>query len=116
MDVRGGSLEAYEIATELLAAVTAARIQDPFLRERAVDAAKRACTAAAEAAIARPEDQENLLGLARGAACAAATALDIASDFRECGNRPAADVRRHAVRLVALLTALMSPSLQVDDY
>ena len=109
------AVAAYGMATELLSIVNAARIKEPFLRERALGAARRACTASGEAAtLSTRAEQAPLLDLARGAACEVAVAFDLAAATAGCSKRAAADGRRFAASLVRLLSALLSPGLRIE--
>jgi hypothetical protein len=116
VDSADRTIEAYELATELLSFVTAARINDAFLRDRAVGAAKRACASIAEAAtLPGGEERLGLLGIARGAACAIAAALDIGAMMGECSKRAATDGQRCAAEVVHVLTALIAPALEIEQ-
>ena len=116
MDSVDRAIEAYELATELLSVVTAARITDAFLRDRAIEAAKRACASIAEAAtLPSGEQRLNLLGIARGATCAIAAAFDIGAMMGECSERAATEGQRCAGEVVDVLTALIPHDLGVDQ-
>ncbi len=116
VDFPDPAIEAYELATELLSFVTAARISDAFLRDRAVEAAKRACASIAEAAtLPTGEERLNLLGIARGAACAIAAAFDIGAMMGECSERAATRGQRCAAEVVDVLTALIAPGLETAE-
>jgi four helix bundle protein len=103
-------LVAYEIATELLACVSAARIADPKLRDQAVRAAKSACLNIAEAAgRASRADQCRVFTIARGEACEAAAAVEVAAVAGDCTRESSHQANRYAHRLVQLLTGLIRP-------
>src|SRR5579871_3300334 len=72
-------LNAFGVAMQLLAAVRAAGIRDVHLRDQAMRAAKSAALNAAECAgrVTRP-DKARALTIARGEACEAAAAVEIA--------------------------------------
>ncbi len=101
-------LIAYSVACELLVAVRGAAVRDAKLRDEALRSAKSACLNTAEGAgrVSRP-DKGRAFTIARGEACEAAAAVEIAA---LCGDAPAAsaaEVARLASRLVALLTGLI---------
>jgi len=104
------SLVAYEVATQLLAVVAESKIADARLRDQALRAGKSACLNIAEAAgrISRA-DQARVFTIARGEACEAAAAVEIASIAGECSRDCAAHANQLAVRLVRLLTGLIRP-------
>jgi len=101
-------LIAYEVATELLATVVAAKIGDPRLRDQALRAAKSVCLNIAEAAgrTTRPE-KARVFTIARGETCEAAAAVEIASIAGDCIPDAAARANELAFRLVGLLTGLI---------
>src|ERR1700682_2029433 len=103
-------LIAYEVATELLASVVAAKIEDARLRDQASLAAKSACLNIAEAAGGSGRaHQARIFALARAEACEAAAALEIAAIAGECPLAAAHDAHILAHRLVRLLTGLIRP-------
>jgi four helix bundle protein len=103
-------LVAYEVATELLASVIAAKIDDARLRDQALRAAKSSCLNIAEAAgRSGLADQARVFTIARAEACEAAAALEIAAIAGECTSAAAYDAHNLAHRLVRLLTGLIRP-------
>src|SRR5450631_2445784 len=72
-------LIAYRVALELLQAVREAKIRDSYLRDHAMRAAKSACLNAAEGAgrVTRA-DKARAFTIARGEACEAAAAVEVA--------------------------------------
>jgi four helix bundle protein len=103
-------LVAYEVATELLASVIAAKIEDSRLRDQALRAAKSACLNIAEAAgRSGRADQARVFTIARAEACEAAAALEIAAIAGDCTSAAAYDAHNLAHRLVRLLTGLIRP-------
>jgi four helix bundle protein len=103
-------LVAYEVATELLASVVVAKIEDSRLRDQALRAAKSACLNIAEAAgRSGRADQARVFTIARAEACEAAAALEIAAIAGECTPAAAYDAHNLAHRLVRLLTGLIRP-------
>ena len=103
-------LIAYEVSIQLLRAVRAADIADRGLREQALRAAKSACLNCAEAAGrgTRP-DKARVLSIARGEACEAAAAVEIAAEAGDASAAHAASVLVVADRLVRLLTGFIRP-------
>ena len=103
-------LIAYEVALELLRAVRAAAIVDRALSDQALRAAKSACLNCAEAAGrgTRP-DKARVLSIARGEACEAAAAVEIAAEAGDTSLAQAAAVIAAADRLVRLLTGFIRP-------
>ncbi len=101
-------LIAYGVACELLVAVRAANIRDAKLRDEALRSAKSACLNTAEGAgrVSRP-DKARAFTIARGEACEAAAAVEIAALCGDASAASAAEVARLAGRLVALLTGLI---------
>ena len=100
-------LVAYQVALELLDEVLAAEIRDPKLKDQGVRAAQSVCLNIAEAAgRSSPKDRARVFMIARGEACEAAAAVEIAVRSRVA--RPEALERTLIVadRLVALLTGL----------
>ncbi len=101
-------LIAYGVACELLVAVRGAGIRDAKLRDEATRSAKSACLNTAEGAgrVSRP-DKARAFTIARGEACEAAAAVEIAALCGDASAASAAEVARVASRLVALLTGLI---------
>ena len=101
-------LVAYSVALELLAAVRAASVRDPKLRDEALRSAKSACLNTAEGAgrVSRP-DKARSFTIARAEACEAAAAVEIAAAVGDAAAGSSAQVNRVADRLVALLTGLI---------
>ena len=101
-------LIAYEVARELLLAVRAAQVRDAKLRDEALRSAKSACLNCAEGAgRVSPAEKARAFTIARGEACEAAAAVEVAA---LCGDVLAEDaqrVGRLTHRLVALLTGLI---------
>jgi four helix bundle protein len=78
-------LVAFEVATEMLRAVVAAKIADPALKDQAIRAAKSVCLNIAEAAGRRSSpDRARVFSIARGEACEAAAAIHVATITGEC--------------------------------
>ena len=103
-------LVAYQVARELLANVVAAKIRDSKLRDQATRAAKSACLNIAEAAGRRgAPDRARVFAIARGEACEAAAAVEIASIAGDCPVSFSDSVTTLADRLVGLLTGLSRP-------
>jgi four helix bundle protein len=100
-------LLAYGAARDLVAAVRAARIRGAHLRDQALRAAVSCALNAAEgAARVSPADKARAFTIARGEACEAAAAVEIAALCGEASAASAAEVARLADRAVALLTPL----------
>ncbi|MBK9518140.1 MAG: four helix bundle protein [Anaeromyxobacter sp.] len=101
-------LIAYGVALELLAAVRAAQVRDPKLRDEALRSAKSACLNSAEGAgrVSRP-DKARSFAIARAEAGEAAAAVEIAASCGDASPAAAARVNQVAHRLVALLTGLI---------
>jgi four helix bundle protein len=101
-------LVAYAVALELLAAVRAAQVRDPKLRDEALRSAKSACLNTAEGAgrVSRP-DKARSFAIARAEAGEAAAAVEIAASCGDASPGSSAAVNRVADRLVALLTGLI---------
>ncbi|HYV65057.1 MAG TPA: four helix bundle protein [Myxococcales bacterium] len=101
-------LIAYGVARELLVAVCSAKVRDPKLRDEALRSAKSACLNCAEGAgRVSFADKSRAFVIARGEACEAAAALEVAA---LCGDATSEDAQRvaHLVRrLIALLTAFI---------
>src|SRR5258708_28836202 len=78
-------LIAFQVARKLLLAVNEAKISDPKLRDQALRAAKSTCLNIAEAVGRVGEaDKARVFAIARGEACEAAAAVDIAALAGEC--------------------------------
>jgi four helix bundle protein len=100
-------LVAYQVSLEFLAAVRAAAIRDANLRDQAMRAAKSACLNIAEGAGRKSRaDKARVFAIARGEACEAVAAVEIAAAAGDAGDQAARDAARIAGRLVALLTGL----------
>jgi four helix bundle protein len=101
-------LVAFEVARDLLVAVIAAKIADPKLRDQAMRAAKSACLNVAEGAgrMSVP-DRSRIFAIARGEACEAAAAVEIAAIAGDCTPESSIAANELADRLVALLTGLI---------
>ena len=104
-------LIAYEVSLQLLEAVMRSRIVDSNLRSQALRAAKSACLNCAEGAgRVTPADKARVFTIARGEACEAAAAVEIAALAGEARAADAEAVAVLADRLVALLTGLIRPA------
>ncbi len=104
-------LRAYQAAAEFLKAVHAAQIGDFKLRDQAMRAAKSACLNIAEA-VGRTSsgDRCRVYAIARGEACEALAALEIAASVGDCSEEALAAARGAAEKTYALLTGLMRSS------
>ena len=103
-------LRAYGTAVEFLRAVRAAGVRDRELRTQALRAAKSVCLNIAEAAgRSARADQARVFTIARGEACEAAAALEIASIAHDCSREFSIRANELASRLVGLLTGLIHP-------
>ena len=101
-------LVAYQVACELLVAVSEAGIRDAGLRDQALRAARSACLNIAEAnGRVSMADRKRVFGIARGEASEAAAAVRIAALTGECSPEAAERARRVGSRVVALLTGLV---------
>ena len=101
-------LVAYAVCLDLLSAVRAAAIRDTHLRDQALRAAKSACLNTAEGAgRSSPADKARAFTIARGEACEAAAAVEIAARFGDASPAAHVEVDRLASRAVALLTGLI---------
>lgn len=101
-------LVAYRVALELLAAVRAAGIRDAGLRDQALRAAKSACLNIAEGAGRKSRaDKARVYAIARGEACEATAAVEIAAVAGDATDAAAAQCVRIGGRLVALLSGLI---------
>ncbi len=102
-------LVAYQVALSFAAAVREAGIREASLRDQALRAATSACLNTAEGATkVTPADRRRTFVIARGEACEAAAAVEIAV---AAGLAPPASlppVLSLADRLVALLTGLIT--------
>src|SRR5512139_1668693 len=100
-------LVAYQVSLEFLAAVRAAGIRDADLRDQAMRAAKSACLNIAEGAGRKSRaDKARVFAIARGEACEAVAAVEIAAAAGDAREEAARVAVRVAGRLVALLTGL----------
>ena len=101
-------LRAYGVAVELLDAVRAARIRDAHLRDQAMRSAKSACLNAAEGAgRVTKADKARAFVVARGEACEAAAAVEVAVRAGDAAEDSLGPVLEHADRFVAMMTALI---------
>jgi four helix bundle protein len=99
-------LVAYQVSLEF-AAVRAAAIRDANLRDQAMRAAKSACLNTAEGAGRKSRaDKARVFAIARGEACEAVAAVEIAAAAGDAGDEAARNAVRVAGRLVVLLTGL----------
>jgi four helix bundle protein len=102
------NLIAYQVAKELLRLIRDANIKDAKLRDQALRAAKSACLNIAEAAGRfSAADKARVFAIARGEACEALAAVDIAAVAADCAESAASDAAAAARRLYALLTGLI---------
>jgi len=101
-------LKAYGVAVQLLEAVRAARIRDAHLRDHAMRSAKSACLNAAEGAgrVTRA-DKGRAFTIARGEACEAAAAVEVAVRAGDAEAGSLAPVLEHADHFIAMMTALI---------
>ena len=101
-------LHAFGVAMQLLDAVREARIRDSHLRDQAMRAAKSAALNTAEAAgrVTRA-DKARALTIARGEACEAAAAVEIAVAAGDAEAGVLGPVLAHADRFVAMTTRLI---------
>jgi four helix bundle protein len=101
-------LRAYGVAVQLLAAVKAARIRDAHLRDHAMRSAKSACLNAAEGAgrVTRA-DKARAFTIARGEACEAAAAVEVAVRAGDAERGALEPVLEHADHFIAMMTALI---------
>jgi four helix bundle protein len=101
-------LIAYGVARELLLAVCAAKVRDAKLRDEALRSAKSACLNCAEGAgRVSFADKTRAFTIARGEACEAAAALEVAALCGDASQQDAQRVAHLARRLIALLTAFI---------
>src|SRR5207249_2565863 len=97
-------LLAYEVAIEMLGAVNRANIADAALRTQALRAAKSVCLNVAEAAgRSGRADRARVFSIARGEACEAAAAVEIAGVTGDASSSDVAATAALAHRLVGLL-------------
>ena len=101
-------LYAFEAAMKLLEAVRDAKIRDCHLRDQAMRAAKSACLNTAEGAgrVSRA-DKARAFTIARGEACEAAAAVQIAVAAGDADESTLPAVLARADRFVALSTRLI---------
>jgi four helix bundle protein len=101
-------LLAYEVAMKLLESVRDARIRDSHLRDQAMRAAKSAVLNTAEAAgrVTRA-DKARAITIARGEACEAAAAVEVAVAAGDADAAMLDVVLGHADRFVALATGFI---------
>ncbi len=100
-------LVAYQVSLEFLSAVRGAGIRDAGLRDQALRAAKSACLNIAEGAGRKSRaDKGRVYAIARGEACEAAAAVEIAAAAGDVGEDAAIRCLRIGGRLVALLSGL----------
>ncbi len=101
-------LLAYEVAMKLLESVRDAKIRDAHLRDQAMRAAKSAVLNTAEAAgrVTRA-DKARAITIARGEACEAAAAVEIAVAAGDADGGVLEIVLAHADRFVALATGFL---------
>jgi four helix bundle protein len=101
-------LIAFRVAKDLLLAVRAAQVRDAKLRDEALRSAKSACLNCAEGAgRVSLADKARAFTIARGEACEAAAAVEIAALSGEASAEHAERVGKVAHELVAILTALI---------
>jgi four helix bundle protein len=102
------SLNAYQEARKLLACIHEAQISDARLRDQAFRAGTSVCLNIAEAAgRTGMADKARIFAIARGEACEAAAALDIALVAGRCAVGPATVGAVHARAAYGLLTGLI---------
>jgi four helix bundle protein len=101
-------LQAYGVAMQLLAAVRGARIRDCHLRDQAMRAAKSACLNTAEGAgrVTRA-DKARCFTIARGEACEACAAVEIAVAAGDAEAGVLEAVLAFGDRFVAMTTGLI---------
>jgi four helix bundle protein len=101
-------LRAYQEALKLLACVRAAAISESRLRDQALRAATSVCLNIAEASgRGGTADRARVFAIARGEACEAGAALDIASVSGQCREEAAQQGTIHARNVHALLSGLI---------
>ena len=101
-------LLAYEVAMKLLESVRDAKIRDSHLRDQAMRAAKSTVLNTAEAAgrVTRA-DKARAITIARGEACEAAAAVEVAVAAGDADAAMLDVVVGHADRFVALATGFI---------
>ena len=101
-------LKAYGVAVQLLEAVKSARVRDAYLRDHAMRSAKSACLNAAEGAgrVSRA-DKARAFTIARGEACEAAAAVEVAVAAGDAEAEALGPVNEAANQFVAMMTALI---------
>ena len=101
-------LLAYEVAMKLLESVREAKIRDAHLRDQAMRAAKSAVLNTAEAAgrVTRA-DKARAITIARGEACEAAAAVEVAVAAGDADAAILEVVLGHADHFVALATGFL---------
>jgi four helix bundle protein len=101
-------LDAYQEARKLLGCVREANISETRLRDQAMRAAISVCLNVAEAAGRTGHaDKARVYSIARGEACEAGAALDIAVLAGSCRREPAVAGTAHARNVHALLSGLI---------
>jgi four helix bundle protein len=101
-------VHAFQVAKELLVAVRDSQVKDTDLRHQAMRAAQSACLNTAEgAARVSRADEARVFAIARGEACEAAAAIEIAALTGAARGEDAERVAIIADRLVAMLTRLI---------
>jgi|SRR5713226_6511703 four helix bundle protein len=101
-------LDAYQEARKLLACVREAGISDSRLRDQALRAATSVCLNIAEAAgRSGAADKARVFAIARGEACEAGAALDIALVAGHCKSEAALRGAAHSRIAYALLSGLI---------
>ena len=101
-------LIAYGVARDLLLAVRGAQVRDAKLRDEALRSAKSACLNCAEGAgRVSVADKARAFTIARGEACEAAAAVEVAALCGDASADDAQTVVHLANELVAMLTALI---------
>src|SRR5580704_9024552 len=101
-------LFAYGVPLQLLEAVRGAGIRGSYLRDHAMRAAKAACLNAAEGAgrVSRA-DKGRAFTIARGEACEAAAAVEVAVRAGDAEPGSLGPVLEHANSFIAMMTALI---------
>jgi four helix bundle protein len=101
-------LLAYGVALQLLRAVRAARIRDPYLRDQAMRAAKSTCLNAAElAGRVTHADKARIAAIARAEAGEAAAGVEIAVEAGDAEPESLPPVLEHANRFIAMMTGII---------
>jgi four helix bundle protein len=104
------NLVAYQVARELVVIVREAKITDSKLRDQALRAATSVCLNIAEAAgRISGQDKARVFGIARGEACEAVAAVDVAAAAGWCSAGAVKAATAAGLRLYALLTGLSRP-------